>query len=60
MVELSPANLEPGLELPLSKPSVDFPEAPRSSAQPLAAGATLRAGGRGISSTHLSVLLVST
>lgn len=27
MVELSPANLKLGLELPLSKPSVDFPEA---------------------------------
>ncbi len=32
MVELSPANLELGLELPLSKPSMDFPEAPRNSA----------------------------
>jgi len=53
MVELSPANLVPGLELPLSKPSVDFPEAPGSSVRPAGAGGTLGAGGRGV--TRLSV-----
>lgn len=45
MVELSPANLQLGLELPLSKPLVDFPEAPRGSARPLDAVGTLWAGG---------------
>lgn len=42
MVELSPANLELGLEPPLSKRSVDFPEAPCSLTRPLDAGGTLR------------------
>lgn len=41
MVELSPANLELGLELPLSKPSMAFPEAPSSLARPLDVGGTL-------------------
>lgn len=45
MVELSPANLELGPELPLYKPSVDFPEPPHSSAQPPDAGGSLWAGG---------------
>lgn len=60
MVELSPANLEPGLELPLPKPPVDFPEAPHNSARPPDAGGTLRAGGGGVHGTLPSVLSVNT
>lgn len=41
MVELSPANLELGLELPLSKPPMDSPEAPCSLEQPLDVGGIL-------------------
>lgn len=58
MVELSPANLELGLELPLSKPSVDFPEAPQSSARPPDPGGTLQADGRGVGNNPPVRLLV--
>lgn len=42
MVELSPANIELGLELPVCRPLMELLEAPCTSAWPLDAGRTLR------------------
>lgn len=56
MVELSPANLELGLEVPLSKLSVGSPEASGSSSGPLDAGGSLRPGGRDAGSARLPIV----